>query len=70
MTYRPMKLKDYLRWIRRYGWSLRKGKIDWILFDAAGTQVCSIIIQHPGPKEVVAHSVQKTERELKRRGLI
>lgn len=26
--YKPMKSRDYLRWIRPFGWSLDKGKID------------------------------------------
>jgi hypothetical protein len=65
-----MKERDYLRWIRQYGWSLHKGKIDYNLFDQNGIFVCSIKIQHPGPKEVVARSVQRTKKELKARGLL
>lgn len=68
--YKPLKLSQYLKWIRRYGWSLSKGKIDWILQDEHDKLVCTIIIQHPGPKEVIAHSVRKTWQKLKERGLI
>ncbi len=68
--YKPLKLRDYQRWIRQYGWSLRKGSIDWNLFDQNGNFVCYIKIQHPGPKEVVADSVKRTEKELKARNLI
>jgi hypothetical protein len=63
--YKPLKLRDYLRWISQFGWSLRKGSVDWNLVDQNGNFVCAIIIQHPGPKEVVARSVQRTEKELK-----
>lgn len=65
-----MKLRKYLKWIRQYRWTLDKGGIDWLLLDERGIFLCSIIIQHPGPKEVLASSVQKTERLLKERGLI
>ena len=65
-----MKLRQYLKWIRRYSWSLHKSKMDWALRDERGNFVCSIIVQHPGPKEVVARSVHRTEQELKKRNLI
>jgi len=68
--YRPIKLNHYLKWISQFGWSLRKGKIDWLLLDQNGHFVCTIKIQHPGPKEVVAHSVKKTEQKLKERNLV
>ena len=68
--YKPIKLRDYLKWIKKFGWSLHKGSIDWNLFDQNGNRVCTIKIQHPGPKEVVAPSVQKTEQKLKERGLL
>jgi len=68
--YKPIKLRDYLRWIRQYGWSMRKDKVDWSLLDRNGNRVCTIKILHPGPKEISAGSVQKTEKELKTRGLL
>ena len=68
--YKPIKLRDYLKWIRKFGWSLHKGSIDWNLFDQHGNFVCAIIIQHPGPKEVVARSVKRTKMALKSRGLL
>lgn len=68
--YKPLKLDQYKRWIGRFGWTLAKGKIDWLLLDESGYFVCTIKIQHPGPQEVVAHSVRKTEQKLKERGLI
>ena len=68
--YKPLKLRQYLQWIRKYGWTLHKGKIDWSLRDRQGNFVCTIKIQHPGPKEVAARSVKLTEQELKNRNLI
>ena len=63
-----MKLSDYLAWIRQYDWTLKKGHKDWNLLDEKGNFKCSIIVSHPGPKEVVAISVKKTERKLRERG--
>jgi hypothetical protein len=68
--YRPLKLSYYLKWISKFGWSLRKVKIDWLLLDDDGHFVCTIKIQHPGPREVVAHSVKKTEAMVRERDLI
>ena len=68
--YKPIKLYRYIAWIRTFGWSVRRGKIDWLLLDENGNFVCTIKVQHPGPEEVVAHSVRKTERWLKERGLL
>lgn len=70
MVYKPKKLKSYQQWIGQFGWSLRKGKIDWLLLDNKGHFVCTIKVSHPGTNEVVAHSVRKTEQKLKDRGLI
>ena len=68
--YKPLKLSKYLQWIGRYGWKLEKGKIDWLLLDKNDNFICTIKIQHPGPKEVVASSVRKTEQRLKDRELV
>ncbi len=68
--FKPLKLYKYQKWIRQYGWSLRKGAIDWNLLDHNGNFVCYIKVQHPGPKEVVATSVHRTELHLKERGLL
>ena len=51
--------------------SLEKAGIDWKLYDENKHFLCTIIIAH-GKKtkeEVVAYSVQKTERAFKVRGL-
>jgi len=72
MTYKPLAVKTYLAYIKCAGWSLKKGSVDWKLFDENGRLLCSIIIAH-GKKtreEVIAHSVKKTERLFKLNGLI
>jgi hypothetical protein len=68
--FKPMKRKSYEAWIHQYGWSLQKGSIDWVLFDAEGkTQVLQIKENHPGPKEITANSVKKTRKALQKAGL-
>jgi hypothetical protein len=63
--FKPMKLRDYERWIARHGWTLKKGSIDWSLLDQSGKMaVRQIKVTHPG-REVDAHSVKKTEKALK-----
>lgn len=72
MTFKPLDEKTYLRYLRIVGWSLRKGSIDYKLYDDTDKFVCAIKISH-GKKtkeEVVAMSVQKTAREFKERGLL
>ena len=53
------------------GFSLKKGGIDWNLYDENGDLLCSIKIAHGKNTkgEVVAHSVHKTERIFKEKGL-
>ncbi len=68
--YKPIKLRDYQKWIKQYDWSLHKAKIDWNLYDQKNKFVCYIKVRHPGPKEVVADSVKRTERALKSKGLL
>lgn len=69
MPFKPMKLKAYLEWIHRYGWSLKKGGIDHKLYDQEGLYITQIKILHPGNDGVHPHSVRKTQRELQRAGL-
>lgn len=67
MLFKPMKRRDYERWIHQFGWSLQKSGFDWSLIDEQGYKVCTIRITHPG-NEVVPGSVKKTEKHLKERG--
>ncbi|HEY9685424.1 MAG TPA: hypothetical protein V6C52_00465 [Coleofasciculaceae cyanobacterium] len=69
MPFKPMKLKDYLRWIHKYGWSIEKGSIDHKLYNQYGQYVTQIKIKHPPGNEVHPDSVKKTQQELKRAGL-
>lgn len=50
---------------------MEKGGIDWKLYDENGTFLCTIIIAHgkKSKEEIVAYSVQQTERICKKRGL-
>jgi hypothetical protein len=60
MPFKPMKLRDYQKLIREYGWVLVKGSIDWILMGPRGQVVVKQIkVTHPG-NEVSALSVKKT----------
>ena len=71
MAFRPMDEGVYLKYLKMVGWNLTKGSIDYKLHDEDGEFLCAIKIAHGKhtKKEVVAFSVQKTEREFKRRGL-
>jgi hypothetical protein len=70
MVFKPLDESIYLKYIKMVGWSLKKGSIDYKLYDENGYFVCSIKISHgkKSDKGVVAHSVKKTEQEFKQRG--
>jgi hypothetical protein len=70
MVYKPLDRKTFLRYIKLVGWSLEKGSIDWNLCDEYGAFLCSIKIAHGKntKEEVVAHSVNKTEKIFKEKG--
>lgn len=67
--FKPMKRRDYERWIREYGWYLTKGGWDWQLNSENHANLCTIKITHPGA-EIPAGDVKKTEKLLKREGLV
>ncbi len=70
MAFKPMDEGVYLKYLKMVGWYLAKGSIDWKLYNEVGEFLCAIKIAHGKhtKKEVVAFSVQKTEREFKKRG--
>jgi hypothetical protein len=71
MVYKPLDRKVFLRYIESVGWSLKKGGIDWNLYDGNGEFLCAVKIAH-GKKtkeEVVAYSVHKVEKIFKEKGL-
>ena len=70
MPFKPMPKRKFQKWIQGFGWTLKKGKIDWNVYDENGIFVCSVVVQHPGENNVIAHSVKKVETELRERGLI
>jgi len=71
MVYKPLDKKLFLRYIKSAGWNLVKGGIDWNLYDENSVFLCSIkIAQRKNTKEeVVAHSVNKTEKIFRGKGL-
>ncbi len=70
MSYKPMDERTYRKYIKMVGWKLEKGSIDYRLEDENGTFLCTIQIGHSkrGKREIVPHSVKKTEFEFKERG--
>ena len=71
MTYKPLSIKQYEKFIKIAKWKLEKGKIDWNLYNANGEFICSIIIAHGKntKSEVTALSVNKTKKAFEERGL-
>jgi hypothetical protein len=72
VVFKPLDEKTYLRYLKVAGWNLKKGSIDYKLYDDKDQFVCAIKISHGRntKEEVVAMSVQKTAREFKERGLV
>ena len=71
MTYKPLSIKQYEKFIKIAKWKLEKGKIDWNLYNEHGDFICSIIIAHGKntKSEVTARSVNKTKKAFEERGL-
>ncbi len=71
MSFKPIDEKTYRQYLKIVGWKLEKGSIDYKLCDENGTFLCAIKIAHgkQSKQEVIAHSVQKTEKLFKKRGL-
>ena len=68
--FKPMKRREYERWIARFGWKLVKAGMDWKVIDADGhIVILNVIITHPGG-EIPPISIQKTKRALKERGFL
>jgi len=68
MPFKPMKKRDYLKWIGKYGWTLKKGSVDWKLVDSQGkVRKPNIIVTHNG--EVIPKHVGDTKKLLQMEGL-
>jgi len=67
---KPLDEKKYLAYLKKVGWNLQKGGIDFNLYDGNGKFLVSIKIDHGKGKkrEVSASSIRKTEIEFKERG--
>ncbi len=61
---KPIEEKEYRKHVKRLGWLLRKGGIDYNLYNESGDFLCSIKIIHGKGKkhEVSPSSVRKTEK--------
>lgn len=70
MVFKPLSTKVFLKYVQSVGWTLEKGGIDWNLRDEHGAFLCSIKIAYGKntKEEVVAYSVNKTERIFKEKG--
>ncbi len=68
---KPIPEHEFLRHLRELGWNLKKGGIDYNLYDSRLTYLCSIKIYHSKGKkrEVSPTSVRKVEKLCKERGL-
>lgn len=67
---KPIPEKDFLRHLRLLGWTLKKGGIDYNLYDGESF-LCSIKIIHAKgrKREASATSVRKIEKLCEERGL-
>lgn len=69
--YKPMELRQYLKeYLRPYGWTLKKGSIDWKLLDENGNFRTMVKIIHPPGNTVHPRSVKSTIQELQKAGKI
>jgi hypothetical protein len=71
MSYKPLPIKKFKKYIEAVGWKLDKGSVDWNLYNDKGDFVCSIIIAHGKntKSEVTAFSVHKTKKAFEEREL-
>ncbi len=46
MVYKLLDEKSYLQYLKLVGWRLKKGSVDYKLYDENGTFVCAIKISH------------------------
>ncbi|NGX62319.1 MAG: hypothetical protein K940chlam9_01816 [Chlamydiae bacterium] len=68
---KPIEESEYRKYLKKLGFHLRKGGIDYNLYTESGGFLCSIKIIHSRGKkrEVSPSSVRKTEKICKERGL-
>lgn len=72
VSYKPMSLRIYERYVEIAGWSLSKGSIDYKLHDDKGAFRCFIKVTHgknTKGNEIDARSVRQTENKFKEAGL-
>ena len=71
MSFKPLSIKIFEKYIEFVEWRLEKGSIDWNLYNESNHFVCSIIIAHGKntKSEVTAFSIHKTKKAFEERGL-
>ena len=71
MSFKPLPIKKYQKYIDAVNWRLDKGSIDWNLYNDKGDFICSIIVSHGknSKSEITAYSVHKTRKNFEERGL-
>lgn len=69
---KPLSEQIYKKYLKLLGWHLKKGGIDYNLYNSEGLFLCSIkITRSKGIKrEVSADSVRKTEKLCKKESLL
>lgn len=68
MFKKVMTVKDFHKAIKAYGWTIKKGGIDWNVYDENGRFQCAVKPKHPPGKEMTLSSVQRTVKKLKEAG--
>jgi hypothetical protein len=68
---KPIPEHEFLRYLRELGWYLKKGGIDYNLYESHSIFLCSIKVCHSKgcKREVSPTSVRKVEKLCKERGL-
>ncbi len=68
MSYKPVPLRIYLRYIKTVGWTLEKGSVDYNLYNENNGFICAIKVAHgrnSTSNEVVAQSIKRQKENLK-----
>lgn len=67
---KPLEERKYRSYLKRVGWGLEKGSIDYSLCNENGDYICTIKVLHAKGKkrEISSSSIRKTEKKFKERG--
>lgn len=69
---KPIEEDAYRKYLRILGWHLKKGGVDYTLYDQDEHLLCAVKINHGKGKkrEVSPSSVRKTEKLCEERGFV